>query len=476
MAVLVGVLARVVWGFRLGVVNNEFHFPILLSAREALPFRGDALVATLGNFASPLWFFLSALPSSWGLESILEVVFVFSRILLAWGVGLIVGSLVSSDAWRFRARLAGAVSTLASGWILNLAAGADPVVSTYFSQTFLSIGLIACALGFGFSGKGWASALFLGLAYDVNLMQANFAAGILLPVWILEVSWDRQGARKLLQWFAIAAVAGAPGLFAILQVVGGPKLEGILSGRELSDFAAFHIPGHFFWGMKSSLAHAQALSLVLIAPLAAWLSPRRSRTILAAAVVPLAYLVVQIVLQQVLPSRFLFQLHLFRSDVVCYLLVAGICIGAAIDSASTSPRREVAIWTGASVLVLTGNFIPALALLVGLAVRERLAGLAAIAATLGVFGAMLVLERSVGVSGTTIAVSCLAWLAILPAPKHPWFARFHAAIAFACLAALCVMSFRTCTIDIRREPRRDEVNYRAALERARAASPAQALF
>jgi len=223
-----------------------------------------------------------------------------------------------------------------------------------------------------------------------------------------------------------------------------------LAGKALSDFVAFHIPGHFFWSMKSPSQKIQALALMAIPPLVAWRGlarPRISAKIVSFATV--AFFIAQILLLQVAPSRFLFQLHLFRSDVLCYALAEGMLMGEVFASLRARDRRETCAWICVASMVSSGNFLSALGLLLSwLLIRDGI-GKRSMAMVVLLVAAVVALQILLQSPYTWITMFLLGCAVLLPAPRS--IGRMaYPSIAALVFLSLVVATYRAWKIDFNR--------------------------
>jgi hypothetical protein len=360
VAALVAVLSALIYGFDFGIDNNEFHAAIVYKVGGVAALEHDALAQTLGSFASPFWLALGLVSRWMEPRAVFLVFFLASRFLLALGLGYVTASLTDDRIGR-RSALLAAVVTLCAGFVADLPLGADPPTDTYLSQTFFSYGPCLLALGAALNGKHRWSAFALGLAYNINLMQANFALAMVAAAFAVDLWRRRDGAiRQTLEYALVVLVVASPTIVwsgSILAAAGlGPAFE----GRALVDFAKYYFASHYFFLGKSAWAQSMGLSLACIPIVLSLSSGIRVRHQLAAmATVPLALFCSDAVFEIMGPGRVYFALHVLRSDVFAFALaVAALC--AATMTLAVSRNWLAAAYAIGLAAVLAGEFRGAL--------------------------------------------------------------------------------------------------------------------
>lgn len=371
----VALCAWMLWGYSFGILTNEYHASIVLKAIGSSTFQGDLLASTLDGYASPLWVLVGWLARWAPLEPIFLAGFLLSRSLFAWSMGSLAASWTDDPARRRWAWCGGAVSTLTTGWLVGLPVGGDAVLGPYFSQTYLSVGVLLLAFASAIQGRTIRSAALLGLAFNLNIMQSLLAAACLVVLWMLGTS--RAGPRQTLRTLATAtsttALLALPAGWMTLHSLTSSHGDLHWTGAQLAHWARFWLAGHFFLDARLPRQAIAMASLLLVPALLAWRSPwpaiRRQAIALA---VPGILVLVQILVVSLAPSRLLFQLHLFRSDVFAYCAAVGLAI-AHLSQARWSQDRHTGLLGAVLGLLLNGaHFQAAVAVLILLAVpRER---------------------------------------------------------------------------------------------------------
>lgn len=365
------------WGFRYGIRNNEFHAVLVETAARGAVFANDAMASTMRDYVSIFWLAVAYLSSYFPVEGVFCFFLFMGRILLTAGVALIIRGLVKEASWLKAASIASVV-TLSSGFITGLPLGADPVMSDYLSQTYVSIGLCAVAAGFAFNGRHLLSAVILGIAYNVNAMQANFALGMITIIWI-EASFRERSFLLFPKSFLLFLLIASPNLYWILSVTGAKATGGYLEGAQIADFTKYLAPYHFFWSVKGISQKVNGVSLAML-PLAVSIASvvfkeirlklDNARWLFIASVISLLYIFAGAVGAEVFPSRFILQLHFFRSDVLVYLIAASALIGLILKNAEKKDSLFAALLFAIAAF-LAHQFHVALLIFIWAAVIEK---------------------------------------------------------------------------------------------------------
>lgn len=371
------VVSILIWGFRYGIRNNEFHIVLVETAARGVVFANDAMASTMQDYVSIFWLAVAYLSSYFPVEGVFCFFLFIGRILLIAGVALIIRGLFKEASW-LKAASSASVVTIASGFMIGLPLGADPVMGDYLSQTFVSVGICAVGIGFAFNGRHLLSAVILGAAYNVNAMQANFALGIAAIIWIEALIRERS-FLLFPKAFLIFLLIASPNLYWILSVTGAKATGPYLEGAEIADFTRYIFPFHFFWSVKSISQKVNGVSLALL-PLAlsiasiafkeARLKLDNARWLLIASVISLLYIFAGAVGAEAFPSRFILQLHFFRSDVLIYLIAASALISLILKNAGKKDNL-LAVMLFALAAFLAHQFHVALLIFIWAVVMEK---------------------------------------------------------------------------------------------------------
>jgi hypothetical protein len=341
LALLSALASVALYGFRFGVGNNEFHAVIVYKIAYGLRYPGDAMAASLDNFVSPFWWLVGAVCRLVDPAAACAFFFVVGRFLFTVGLAALVGAL--SGERRLSAVVA-SVAALGPGIVAGLPLGADGLMGTSLSQTYVSPGPCLLALASAYSGRRRAAPVWLGIAYYLNAMQANFVFGLLAIVWLTEPGPLRDRLRRAVVGGLTVVLVSLPTWIWLVAIARQGAPADALSGAALADFAKFYYPDHYFWSVKTAAEKAAGLAIPAVVAILALALRRTSgdgddghtRPLLATAAVLLGYVVVGAIGASLWPSRFLLELHLFRSDVIAFSLAVALAAALVVRGVRAS--------------------------------------------------------------------------------------------------------------------------------------------
>jgi len=375
LGLLTSLAAWLLWGFKFGIFNNEFHSIIVNRIADGIDFPGDAMAATMGNFPSPFWRLVAHCARYAPEEAVFLAFYVSAWALLYAGVSSLIAALAEEEH-RFVPWLVGAAVTLSGGFLMNLPLGADPVMMPYLSQTFVSTGLCLLSLSLAIGKRHMGSAAVLGIACNVNAMQVNFMLPVLLASWVIDARLDgRNGLLRRVGNLLVFGLLASPALFRIASVVLEKPPGGSLSGWALYDFVKFYFPFHFFLDFKNTSQIVNGVALPLIPLLLAFSGRflgdhrfriRGEKIMEAASALFFGYLLAGILFSFHFPSRLILGMHFFRSDAVLFPAAVAM-LSAALMNETRHDRNLVPMLGAALAAVLFQYFAASLALLVAIA-------------------------------------------------------------------------------------------------------------
>lgn len=374
-------LSVVIWGFCFGISNNEFHSIIVNKIAGGVTFNGDALAATMKNYASPFWLVVGVICRVFPQEKVFFLIFLIGRVLLNICLAVAIFSLSKHKNWIHSIVLASIV-TISSGFVKGLPLGADPVMENYLSQTPLSTSLCILSFAFCMLRKDILSAIILGFAYNINVIQANFTIGILASIWLFRLREDRGFTiSKTFVLLVIATAIAIPTLYLVISGILTETSENYMSGFELSQFAKYIYPHHFFWSMKGIGAKTNGISLFFV-PLTLIVTNMNSaekasdiigkKEVLLATTLLFLYTIVGAVAAEIFPSRTVFQLHLFRCDTIGFLLSLSILLAVSLDALQRESYERCVVLFLALAALLNHQFLVAVGILLLWEVHMRI--------------------------------------------------------------------------------------------------------
>jgi len=172
----------------------------------------------------------------------------------------------------------------------------------------------------------------LGMAYYLNAMQANFVLGILVLVWAAEPGPLATRLRRVAVGGLTVLLVSLPTWVWLAAIARQPAPPGAMSSKAIADFAKFYYPDHYFWSVKTlpeKTAGAILPVVVMILVVALARAPghdpdRKTRPQLVTAGVLIGYVALGAIAASRWPSRFVLELHLFRSDVIGFALAVAM--------------------------------------------------------------------------------------------------------------------------------------------------------
>jgi hypothetical protein len=434
LAVAFASMSLAVTGFRIGA-NNVFHIPYVLNLAALPQFQGNALFATLDSFTSVIWPPLRLVATESNLRALFETAHFISRVA-AFGAMVF---LIRANGLRSLAGIAACLSVLAlTPWLRYFSiVGVHGMFIDHFTQSELTWPFVFLSLTLLQRGRHAASAAMTGIAFAINA----FVGMWLLFISLFVVSFDRAPRNAA----SIARAAGAfflcasPAILWIAFTISAPGSEAVNSFSYI-EYIRRYYPDHFLIEAAAAsklgvLALLYAVGFLAAGHLAAarfWTLVQVGCLLIFLVGIPLPYL---------WDNRFVFNLHLLRSDgieqaiAVILAAMAGVKLLCSVDSG----RRQLA-----GVIILYS-----------LTASTRSAELVAIALALAA-GLLPEKPSELRIGKRSIAVSprygrALIWLALVvvagaqvhqilnsPLPFAPVVRLLLAASLFVVLGALVV--------------------------------------
>jgi len=364
MLVLVSALASIlIWGFHFGIKNNEFHLIIVNKIAQGVSYQGDALASAMTNYVSPFWVVVGLLAKVFPAKIVFFAFFFIGRALLCIGLASIIHAFSKNRSF-LHSYVLSALVTMSSGMVNVLPLGANSVTSNYLSQTFLSVGFCLLSLSLSVRKKNVWSAIILGIAYNINAMQSNFVLGILLVIWLANARGDKNASVSVGLPIILFLLCASPTLYWIVFALHGRPAGSYMTGFAIADFSKYYFPGHFFWTLKSFRDKINGISIITT-PLTLALSGFvikdtvfncfRKKEVLIASLVTLSYLIIGALSVEMFPARLFFQLHLFRSDIIIYLVALSFLLSLLLTE-ELQPFTRLMIVAGIAEYVTNAFF------------------------------------------------------------------------------------------------------------------------
>lgn len=332
-------LSMLATGFAFGVANNAFHIPYVLRYGELAQFRSDALYHSLDQFASLVWPLIRMLSNEGNIEKVFLGAALLSRLLAFIAL-----------SWFFRANGAGRGAALglslltaaACAWLHDSSLlGSHGMFIGYFSHTEVTWGPLLAALVAAQRGRLPLAAAFAGLVFSINAFVGVWLAAIIGCTVLADPQQRRDW--KTLAWAMLAFLLLCS---PVLAWVASDLDKGRAPAFSYIDYIRTYYSKHF-------LIEAEKPQEILTVLLLAWCGfavaklQRQARFWMAALAGCVLLLLVGTVLPYVLNQRFVFNLHLLRSDGVLQFIAAGLAIAAAvpllIDAQAARAQRLLAL-------------------------------------------------------------------------------------------------------------------------------------
>lgn len=231
--------------------NHAFQLVLVQKLNNPALYPHDALAeAVVRSYATVFWYGVAWLAHRIDISIVLFVLFLFNRCLLLWA-GYRLGQALFPQS-----RFAGAAGLLSVAALPN-SLFADAHQEAYTQQTGFALAFGLLAVDACLRRQWTLLALWLGLAIDMNLMFALFAAAYVAASWLGE---RRACSRAIAGALLLAVVVGAPGIYLVLRaaIIPVPNAQAVWQAAELS------YPYHFFpqtWGLPPQVAAAAVAAL-----------------------------------------------------------------------------------------------------------------------------------------------------------------------------------------------------------------------
>ncbi|EJN12498.1 hypothetical protein PMI42_04156 [Bradyrhizobium sp. YR681] len=326
VAVIASAVSVLHTGFVFGIINNQYHLPIVAGLYNEPQYHDDAFIQSLRYFASGVWLVLSGIEKHFdNIPLLFFILFFLSRVLCFVGF-LCCASLLGITERRDKIVFSLIVCFvgLLNGYSY---AGTGGLFINYFTHSEIANGTALLAIYLAARGRFAAAAAMVGVTFFIN---AFFAVWLVLPLILIGISLLLQ--RKVtVREFLLRTLAGLVLCVPLAAVV----LYGFFSNPEFGsppvfDYATFlrqYFPGHVLID-STQMGDLLALLGVTIVGAAGLLWFGRSATPLQAAYLgAILVYVIGIGVPFVTASPVVLNLHLLRSGTVIHLL-AGLAMAA----------------------------------------------------------------------------------------------------------------------------------------------------
>lgn len=308
-------------GFDYGVLNNVFHIPYVLDLAHTPAFSGNAFYQTLDKFTSIVWPVAKLLANEENIYAVFFALFVVSRFAAYSGLYYLF-SVNGID--RFVWRLFGLLFLSAVGWFYGWTSlGFHGLFLQYFTQSEVTWGPIFFGLAFLQQRRVLLAALMIGLTFSINAFVGIWFGFLAVGSTL----FYRQAVTvsNIVKVSLVFLLAASPVVYWIGTSIGD---------REPVDFSFREYIRHYF--SNHFLIEAARLNSIVVTGLmfaagvlAAFYSKSRAYW-LGLQVSWLVLFGIGIVLPYAFDNRFVFNLHLLRSDGVEQAIAVILSVWAAI--------------------------------------------------------------------------------------------------------------------------------------------------
>lgn len=356
LAILGAVANLLVQGFEFPNYNNVYHVPIVLRYAQSAEGPHDAFHQTLTNFTSVLWPLLSWVATEDNISALFFGVYAANRIALVVLLYLIARELLPTRRDTVAVAVSAIVLLWWAAWPLSPLGGNDLFVRA-LSQTQLTVTALVGCLWLMLRRRWLATAVCLGLAFNINAFMALWGGVIAFAVYLrMNRSAPRAAVmRELALLGAAAAVTALPTVIWIASTLGsGPPAAPFDYRAYIADFYPRHnlLAGNWVG--------------VLIAAMIAWIvwtyirderlfASARHREIVATSFMGLcAILLAGMTMPYLVNSRLLYCLFPLRMDGYLIAPLMIVLVAAALARAHAA-ADDAAFWSEALMVAAFAN-------------------------------------------------------------------------------------------------------------------------
>ncbi len=193
--------------------NQSLQIPLVYKLNDPALYPNDPFGDTLPYYASMLWRVIALLVRAISLEPLLLTLFLAERLFVIYAAG----KLAQTFAPKSQLACVGAMALFAL--VIDPILGSGTIVAPYFEQTGLSIPLILLATASFYNQRPILTAVWLGVAFNLNSMYGVYAITYLGAVFLLDSTY-RQAWKKWLLCFGLFLLIASPAIFLTLSAFG----------------------------------------------------------------------------------------------------------------------------------------------------------------------------------------------------------------------------------------------------------------
>lgn len=364
------VFSVVYQGFNYGSNNNALQIPILQRAAHPELYPGDPYVATLDNYFSLFWWFLSRFSGVDDWPKVFLALHIATRWLTLLAFFALLRLVVSSPAALMGTAILGISASLAGGSPV----GCSELLMDYFNHSHIAAFLVLFTFALALRGRPYWGAAVAGLAFDINAFMGAWALFSLLVLAITagSASWPRRIGGSVLQ-AALFLISASPTLNWILSSTSAGSAN--YPPFDYRDYLREYFPNHFLIDAASPRGILKLCLISLCGVAAIYLLPRFSKPIGLIFASLITLFLIGCTLPFLTANPLLLNLHLLRVDGYLLFLSAIASAGIAMEGLSAPAVRRQTRFAAVAILMglVLGHWAVTAAGL-ALALREKTRG------------------------------------------------------------------------------------------------------
>jgi hypothetical protein len=197
-------------GYQLYSDNQAVQIPLILSYNNSSLFPNDPFIDTLVHYASPFYRVVAELINYINLESLLVLLFLFTRALILFAAAYL--AIVINPGSKLSAVGAMAWFALFPTPII----GHGTLVMDYFEHTSLAVAFLLLAVAAFYAHRVYLWAILLAVGFSLNIMYGTFACVYLAGAFMIDPDY-RSAWKKFVFPGILFLILAAPTILLILS-------------------------------------------------------------------------------------------------------------------------------------------------------------------------------------------------------------------------------------------------------------------
>ncbi|MFN2127453.1 MAG: DUF6798 domain-containing protein [Anaerolineales bacterium] len=207
--VILFLVSILISGYSIYSGNQAVQIPLIQSLKNPNLFPNDPFVSALQYYPSPIWGLISVLSTFINLETLLLLLFLFTRALAIFASANLAISL-NPDSWLAPAGAMAFIALIPSPLL-----GHGTLLINYFEHTSLSIAFLLIAVSAFYSKKRLTWMVFLTLGFYTNIMYGTFASIYFAAAFLIDTNYRRNWKNWIIP-FLLFMVLISPLIFSTL--------------------------------------------------------------------------------------------------------------------------------------------------------------------------------------------------------------------------------------------------------------------